>query len=713
MAEWWEAAPTVQQFAQNSGQPAPAAPQATGEWWEAAPTVQQYARRGAGLAGPVEQSSERGSGIGSAAVASLAQDPAAQIRWYAQQRGIPESRYGIKDGQIFYMGDDGKPYAEVPEAWDPKSIARRVATGAGPAIPAVTGAAAGIASAPLMATGVGLLGSMGIAGAGGAGGQAIREALANKIMGQEVSPARIATEGGVSALGQGIGAGMSAFGNRSVARDIGRMDPARAADIQAKAGQANIPLTPAEITGLPSLKAQQKYLGNTVGGQDTLDAFYRARQEKVTGAITRYLDSVSKTDSAEIAGKMGRDAAETAIDAMKTARAAKAGPFYDDAFSKNIAMDSPRLRKLEQTPAMRQAFAQAREKMQNSMTRLGVTDAELTQLAKEAGIEGGDNVPKAGVANGLRLEFWDYVKRGLDDQIGAAQRAGKNDDARILTGLKQKLVSELDSLDVTAAAGPNSTKASGGSYKQARSTYSGESEGVNRIENSIVGRLAELNDQNISSAAGKLFGPQSGPMAIADARNVLEKTGPEAWQALKRSWLQDMFETASRVRATNYQGVGPNTAGQFSAIIENNKARLKAALTPDEFAKLSDLTDVLKSASSVKAIGSDTEYNRLITEGMRDSARPWIARIAGNINPAAALRNFDDWLTTRNMEKASGKLADIITSPSAMKELKQLKMLSPNDIRFRIAGGHLMGAFGAAEARDVLFAPEDRPAAAP
>lgn len=42
------------------------------------------------------------------------------------------------------------------------------------------------------------------------------------------------------------------------------------------------------------------------------------------------------------------------------------------------------------------------------------------------------------------LRFWDQVKRNLDDQIGVAQRAGKNTKAADLVGLKQELTKVLD-----------------------------------------------------------------------------------------------------------------------------------------------------------------------------------------------------------------------------------------------------------------------------
>lgn len=170
-----------------------------------------------------------------------------------------------------------------------------------------------------------------------------------------------------------------------------------------------------------------------------------------------------------------------AVDALDAQRKSAAAPLYDEAFGANKAVDSPLLQRIQSTPAGERAFAQARAMMQNDMQRLGVSSPELTQLAREAGVEGGA-IPKGGVADGLKLEFWDYVKRALDDQIGAAQRTGANQEARVLTGLKSSLVKELDALDVTAKAGPNSVKPEGGAYARARAAYAGPSQLMDAAE---------------------------------------------------------------------------------------------------------------------------------------------------------------------------------------------------------------------------------------
>lgn len=163
-------------------------------------------------------------------------------------------------------------------------------------------------------------------------------------------------------------------------------------------------------------------------------------------------------------------------DTLMADRATASKPLYDQAFRANQSIASPKIDRILETPAGKQALASARVKMQNDMTLMGVPDAELRDQALEAG-----QALPGGAASGLKLRTLDYMKRSLDDQIGAAQRAGESDNARILTGLKKDFVKALDDADVTARAGPNSTKAAGGLYAQARAAYSGPSQSIDAL----------------------------------------------------------------------------------------------------------------------------------------------------------------------------------------------------------------------------------------
>lgn len=228
--------------------------------------------------------------------------------------------------------------------------------------------------------------------------------------------------------------------------------------MQAASQFGSKPITSAEVLGRRGVNALAT-LGRRGGA--TGDAAQNQLLERSLGTPDRILG--------DYAGASGIDpaAAQGNIDAYVGAGKIKAAPLYQKAFSENQNVSSPLIDRILTTPAGRRAFSSARNIMQNDMTLMGVPDKDLLEQAAEAG----QDIPwRGGVASGLKLRSLDYVKQGFDDQINTAMRAGNKNEARSLIGLKNKFVSALDDADVTARSGPNSVKAAGGLYAQARAS---------------------------------------------------------------------------------------------------------------------------------------------------------------------------------------------------------------------------------------------------
>lgn len=624
------------------------------------------------LAGPdakfdaprVKSDSEHGAAISDIAVASLANDTKAQIRYLAKQRGIPEDRYKVINDRIAYQAKDGNFYYEVPEASlkDPKTIAQGLAAGVGPSIPAVPSAAVGVLTAPMMVTGPAGAAASTLATAGTASSmQAAREGLAHSIMGQEVSPLRIAGEGISAATGQAIGAGLTKFGERGLVRDINQLDTRAAADVGAKAQAEGVALTPAEKTGLPSLAGQQKALGNLPQASDKMAAFYKGRDKQVRSAVQRFLDRVSPIDSAEVAGETAAKTAKSAMRAVEKERADQASPFYKKAFAENPEVDVNSV-----ISSIDDQLATAKGGIKTALER-----------AKSFLYEGEKPDTRLDALHQAKLAIDDMISNTADSSIGKTAR-------RKLVEVKNELLDAMDK------ASP--------SYAEGRAIFADLSPNTQRVSEGLVGRVADLGEQTYKNAARTFFGPSSGPRAIEEAKALMVKQDPAAWQGVKRAHLQDLFEKA---QTETMQGTS-NTAGKFRQMVMGNmqqRERLKAALDPTEWKALSDLTLVLERASSVKQLGSDTAWNQEMMKVIRDDARPWYSRIVRNLNPAQALKSFDEWATERNLAKNADKMADIITNPDAMKMLKEIKRLPPASIRARVLTGHLL-VFGGRELAD-------------
>lgn len=291
------------------------------------------------------------------------------------------------------------------------------------------------------------------------------------------------------------------------------------------------PLTIADVGG-PNVKALMGQIARQPGeAQAILKQFHTARDLDARLRVNR-----------DINDNVGAGSTHSAVEALESARARLAAPLYQEAMEANQQMESPLLDKIIRTPAGQKAMRQAVAKMQNDMTLVAKADPELTALAKEVADLGlmephGSGV---GVGRGLKLRTWDYVKRSLDDQIGVAQRSGERDEARILTGLKNTMVREMDRLDVTGIAGPNSTKAEGGAYARARAIYSGHSKSLDALD---AGRkfANKLPEEIAADLADMTPGDREFyRMGVAEKlRLEVGKGGNEAARAVRDQNMQD------------------------------------------------------------------------------------------------------------------------------------------------------------------------------
>lgn len=190
----------------------------------------------------------------------------------------------------------------------------------------------------------------------------------------------------------------------------------------------------------------------------------RVIQDESMRRLSEQADNVTDALASTISNRTNYAATVEQLDTLMKGRAA---PLYDEAYKANQDVASPLINKILNTPAGKRALSGAVKKMQNDMTLVGTPDAELTAAMREAAELGKMDKVALGVSKGLKLRTLDYVKRALDDQIGTAYKAGRNDEGRILTGLKKKLVAELDRLDES------------GSYQAARNVWA---DGMSNLE---------------------------------------------------------------------------------------------------------------------------------------------------------------------------------------------------------------------------------------
>lgn len=609
------------------------------------------------------------------------------------EKSLP--RFSMDNGRVVYKGDDGELYDALPQS-GLRNAGAKILHALPKSLPAVGGFGAGAVTAPLVLTGPGAAGTVAASVGGAAAGEVARQKLGDLLLGRastgDIEWPEVAKQGIESGIGQAVGVGVNQLVTRHNVRDIAKFDPAKTAQAYDRAERVGVPITPAEATGLPSLAAQQKRLANIPATSDEMKQFIDARNQKVFDVWNGFLDNVSKAADAEEVGKLARGTAQNVIKGMRDNLQKEATPYYQAAFEKgDIPIWSPTLERLTGSPTVKSAMQGAVKVWQDNAIADGFGAMNPGAVVERGGILKFMNGELPAFPN---LQFWDYTKRIIDNQIEAAINAGERSKARTLTRLVGQLRSELDVI------GPSE-------YKTARGIWSTGSEEVTNALQSAMNIIAETKDTSILQAARHAFDPASrSPQMVAKLRNAIDGENPDAWQALKRLYLQDVTTDALRITEI---GEVANPAGKIFKAFSNPRvaANMRVAMTPDEQDRFRELMAVFRRAASVPPTRSDTAWNQLINEAAESDARPIVAKVVRNINPATALNSLADWLTEKNLDKQASNVVQLVISgdKDAIAKMRELRQVSPGSKRGLLLLGHLISRGGGAAVENAVAEP--------
>jgi hypothetical protein len=625
----------------------------------------------------------RAAGAGTTFMAGVPTDKMAAVRYFAKQRGIPESRYQIIDGDIAYQADDGKFYKEVVGALP---TAAYYAPDVAEMVPDIL---AGVITAPLTLTGpLGVGTSATITGGTAAAANLLRQQLGGLIGGQEVNPTEVALSGGLSFLGETAPAIRKGFVERRTAKDIAQMNVPLVNSLRQKAGRLDIPLTPAEITNLASLMSIQKVITNVPESQVRMQKFYKEREKKVGKAVDDYLNSISSVKDQAQAGSMGFEALEARKQQLIEERKAATEPIYKSAFEASVPVDtSPVISKIDSFLKTQPANGRAASYLKKMKS---LFEREVPALD-----EAGQEITKKGIEN--RLPVLQNIKFELDAMFN--EDAFKSLDTKIqgnLAEVKNTLLEQMgkDNPD----------------YIAANAEFERLSAPLNEFNQRVTGSsLLQMSRDNLKNFSRRIFDNPS-PETVRYAKEQIikgENGGQEAWNAVVRSYLEDAWNAARRPAKTQ-QGDKFDTGNTWQNILlgdQKSKAAIRTALDKDAYIALRDLAQVLEAAGRVKKLGSDTAFNQLITEELMKnppmtSVTTGVARVVGGIKLDQPVKFISDWAIRRDASANADQIANIITSPDGMARLKELRQMSPTSARYWAGLGQLLSDYGMFETRD-------------
>ena len=206
----------------------------------------------------------------------------------------------------------------------------------------------------------------------------------------------------------------------------------------------------------------------------------------------------------------------------------RAQDLYDEAEKANLSMMSPEINRILNTTAGKKAWKMAKESMRDAGENLAVPSKELTEIGREQGI-----VTGAGIADdGLKLRFLNEVKKHLWDLEQSAKKPGPFGDkptrtSDVISDNRRSLIRELDRLDVTAQAGPQSVKPEGGAYARARAVEGERLQGLDML------------------AEGKKFRTSG---SVEEMEEMLAQANPEQIEAFRAGYVSDLRDIVGKTK---------------------------------------------------------------------------------------------------------------------------------------------------------------------
>ncbi len=510
---------------------------------------------------------------GTAFMGGVPTDKQAAINYFAKQRGISPRRYAVIDGDIAYQADDGKFYREVVGA------GAKAAYYAPDVLELAPDIAAGVALAPTAL--VNPLVAAGGVGAISAATNYARQKIGQAIGGQEIDPYQVGLAGLLSGTAELAPVARQAFVERRLAKDIAQVNPNMVSSLRSKAGKVGVALTPAELTDMASLMAQQKVIGNVPESTKKMQDFYKKREGQVQNAVDDYLSSLSKVEDQAVAGNRGVQALEVQKENLIRARSDAVAPIYKAAFDSSVPVNTqPVLDQIDnmmrtQPPTGKAAGYLRRVRDLLQRPEIDVEGNVLNTMRAE------DRLPNL---QNAKFEIDAMLK---DEAFGSLDKTIQGQ----ITGIKNNLVERMG--------------AENADYVAANRMFERLSAPINEFNERITGvSLMQMSPDNLKNFANRIFQNPS-PETIKYARKqITEGGGEEAWNAVTRSFLEEQWTLAKKPSKTQ-QGTKFDTGNSWQNVIMGDPKQMKAmqaALPPAQFQALRDLADVLEAAGRVKKL---------------------------------------------------------------------------------------------------------------
>ncbi len=230
------------------------------------------------------------------------------------------------------------------------------------------------------------------------------------------------------------------------------------------------------------------------------------RQQAQPQRITEALQDLTKSErdsfsrAAEDLGRAtgSQRSAYQAVEEAMAQRARDAQPLYAKAYQEPVPW-SNELEELFKRPAMQEAYRAAERRAGNEGRDFYGKFIDL----KEDGSFTVRSVPSTGDL--------DFIKKTLDSKVGTLERAGDYSEARVIKGIRTKL------LDMMDAASPT--------YREARAAWAGPSQFIDAVESGRTILSRNISAEELAANLGRLSASELEGFRIGAVSAIVNKMG--------------------------------------------------------------------------------------------------------------------------------------------------------------------------------------------
>jgi len=400
----------------------------------------------------------------------------------------------------------------------------------------------------------------------------------------------------------------------------------------------------------PAQLEKQSFIPQLPSGTRRSTEQLKAQNEDAYNAVENLLKEIAPDESIVTGNTKFRTASQNAIEKVKNIRKEKASPIYKEALKEGADVDLKPVHDLIE------------EKLKD-IPESGEISRTLKKVSKY--ITGKSQKDSAGdIITELKpsLKRLHYAKIEMDqmfDKFG--DNALGNTTKRELTEVKNLLMKQIDN------ASPL--------YKEARAKFAELTPEVLKIQDSIVGKVANLSDDKLKTISKQIFdASETNPTVLRTAKRIIKDVDPNAWNELLRTELERRMGT---LRIDPNEMTTGNLPGQlYSSIFGNKKNRdvLFNAVDGQTRKNLKYLETYLKRARLGRNTGSQTASRESIKDELKGGFWQGLRNLVSH--PIDTMSGIGGDVMFNNKVRA---MADSVFDPQWTPDMKALDSLSPRE----------------------------------